>query len=83
MFNTKDYNNALILRNKKWSKNDNIPSWVNTEEVGLDQFFTKPEIAKKCYFENLHVSIYRNMKIFVKCFFSFFVIFLTFFILKV
>jgi hypothetical protein len=40
---------ALIERNKSWKKlNDYIPSWVDVYNVGLDQFFTKPEIAQKC-----------------------------------
>jgi len=40
---------TIEQRNKKWQSNNYIPSWVNLETVGLDQFFTKPEIAEKCY----------------------------------
>lgn len=40
---------VIEKRNKKWLKNKYIPSWVKLETVGLDQFFTKPEIAQKCY----------------------------------
>ena len=40
---------ALEVRNKSWLKSSYIPDWVNIDEVGLDQFFTKPEIAKKCW----------------------------------
>lgn len=37
------------LRNKFWEFHDKIPSWVDINEVGLDQFFTTPAIAKECY----------------------------------
>jgi len=40
---------SIKYRNKFWEENDYIPSWVNIEEVGLDQFFTQPHIAKRCY----------------------------------
>lgn len=41
---------ALTERNKSWKKlDDYIPNWVDVESVGLDQFFTKPEIAQKCF----------------------------------
>ena len=40
---------AIELRNKSWEKNNQIPSWVNVGEVGLDQFFTRPKIAEKCW----------------------------------
>lgn len=26
-----------------------IPSWVCPEETGLDRFFTRPEVARRCY----------------------------------
>ena len=35
-------------RNKNWEKIGAIPKWAKNKEIGLDQFFTKPEIAKKC-----------------------------------
>ena len=41
-------NEIIIKRNKIWKSNKYIPSWVKLDSVGLDQFFTKPEIAKKC-----------------------------------
>ena len=49
-------NNMLILhdRNLAWADNPQIPDWVNPENVGLDQFFTCPETAKKCYASLCH-----------------------------
>lgn len=43
-----DKTRALSIRNQKWHNLDSIPSWVDVDDVGLDQFFTKPDIAKKC-----------------------------------
>lgn len=40
---------AIKNRNKSWQKSDYIPSWVNIDSVGLDQFFTRPEIARQCW----------------------------------
>ena len=40
---------AIEVRNQSWEKSDYIPSWVDVESVGLDQFFTRPEIAKACW----------------------------------
>ena len=40
---------ALDKRNKGWQDNPLIPGWVKPESVGLDQFFTRPEIAEHCY----------------------------------
>ena len=48
---------ALLERNKRWESNSFIPNWVDLQEVGLDQFFTKPEIAIKC-----HDSLVRFMR---------------------
>ena len=36
-------------RNLGWVNNPQIPKWVDPQGVGLDQFFTRPEIAKFCY----------------------------------
>lgn len=36
-------------RNMLWEDHDLIPSWVNTSNVELDRFFTRPEIAEQCY----------------------------------
>ena len=40
---------ALGIRNKSWVNSPYIPTWVNVGKVGLDQFFTKPEVAKNCW----------------------------------
>jgi len=40
---------ALGIRNKSWQKSDYIPDWVKIDEVELDQFFTRPEVAKFCW----------------------------------
>jgi hypothetical protein len=42
-------NESIKYRNLFWENNDYIPSWVDINKVGLDQFFTQPKIAKKCY----------------------------------
>jgi hypothetical protein len=39
----------IELRNKAWQKDPRIPSWVDVSTVGLDQFFTRPEVAKTCW----------------------------------
>lgn len=46
--NSIPFDNAIKLRNSFWKKNSNIPSWVNIEDVGLDQFYTEPKIAQYC-----------------------------------
>ena len=40
---------AIDTRNRSWNNNSLIPSWVNVNEVDLDQFFTRPEIATRCH----------------------------------
>ena len=40
---------AIELRNQFWRDETRIPSWVNIDSVGLDQFFTRPEVAQICY----------------------------------
>lgn len=45
--NMNDY--AKEIRNKSWKKNSDIPDWVDIENVELDQFFTRPEVAKSCW----------------------------------
>lgn len=36
-------------RNAAWKKNPLIPSWVSPEQVELDRFFTRPEVAQDCH----------------------------------
>ena len=42
---------SLVLdeRNAGWRDNEYIPNWVNPEEVGLDQFFTRHDVAERCF----------------------------------
>lgn len=47
--NLHNKNKAIEIRNKSWLDNSSIPPWVNINTVGLDQFFTKPNVAKKCW----------------------------------
>lgn len=44
-----DYASAIKLRNKSWKGNKNIPTWVKIEEVDLDHYCTRPEVAKVCW----------------------------------
>jgi hypothetical protein len=53
--NTNDF--ALCFRNKSWINSEHIPSWVDIENVGLDQFFTRPTVAKACW-----ESLCKHMK---------------------
>lgn len=39
---------AIADRNRTWAAGADIPRWVNPRHVGLDQFFTRPEIAAAC-----------------------------------
>lgn len=39
---------ALRYRNQRWQMCNVAPPWVDLETVGLDQFFTRPEIAAEC-----------------------------------
>ncbi len=43
---------ARARRNRSWTGNPSIPSWVDVDTVELDRFFTRPEVAAECY-ENL------------------------------
>jgi len=48
MAETAQDESAISYRNKAWRQNDAVPAWVDLDEVGLDQFFTRPEVAKAC-----------------------------------
>ncbi|MCY4276330.1 MAG: hypothetical protein OXE81_00610 [Gammaproteobacteria bacterium] len=48
---------AIQTRNALWSNNPLIPHWVDFDTVGLDRFFTKPEIAHYC-----HASLVSHMQ---------------------
>ena len=40
---------AVDYRNSQWEGNRLIPSWVDKNAVGLDRFFTRPEVASQCH----------------------------------
>lgn len=48
---------AIEKRNNAWAESSVIPSWVDTDTVGLDQFFTNQDVAKYC-----HESLITFMK---------------------
>lgn len=39
---------ARVRRNRAWENCPLIPAWVDRETVGLDRFYTQPEVAKEC-----------------------------------
>ena len=49
-----DIKNVIEERNNSWKNNLEIPKWVKLEDVSLDQFFTKKEIAKQYYEKMLY-----------------------------
>ena len=49
---------AKAMRNQSWQECTLIPAWVNQEEVGLDCFYTHPDIAQECS-ESLY-SVMQN-----------------------
>ena len=54
-----EFSSAINLRNKSWKKNEYIPSWVNIEEVGIDHFCTRTDIAKYCW-ENFYKYLIKE-----------------------
>lgn len=57
MLTNTDIEKAKAERNTAWETSEMIPSWVNVDKVKLDRFFTKPEIARRCYEDLLeHIS---------------------------
>ncbi len=40
---------AIHARNLAWRDDPRIPPWVDTECVGLDQFFTRRDVAAECH----------------------------------
>ena len=50
---------ALHQRNQQWQDNPYIPTWVDPNEVGLDQFFTHPDVAQYCY-DSLRQWMHRD-----------------------
>ena len=54
---------AIKNRNEKWVDHPAIPSWVDIDGVGLDQFFTKPEVADWCYGKYLNTLVADGAKL--------------------
>lgn len=54
---------AISYRNKIWENNIDIPKWVNIEDVNLDQFFTKLDIAQYCYQKAINYLKSKNVNI--------------------
>lgn len=48
---------AKARRNQAWESCPLIPSWIDAKEVGLDRFYTRPEIAWEC-----SESLYTTMR---------------------
>jgi hypothetical protein len=46
---------AIENRNRLWDGSGKIPTWVDLGNVDLDQFFTRPEIAQRCYASLLQI----------------------------
>lgn len=60
---------AIKTRNEEWVGNDIIPSWVDIKTVDLDLFYTKPDIAKKCYnslLSHMDKKLMRNGHVFIE-----------------
>ena len=47
--NPSKFDVAVKIRNRSWINSNYIPSWVDVQNVGLDQFFTRPDIAESCW----------------------------------
>lgn len=56
-------NEIISKRNKVWKHKEEIPSWVNLDEVGLDQFFTSSEVAKTYYKKMCDFLKSKNIKL--------------------
>lgn len=50
---SREIEQAKAKRNRAWERCPLIPSWVKREGVGLDCFYTRPEVATECS-ENLY-----------------------------
>lgn len=40
---------ARAARNRAWHTNPLIPAWVSPDNVDLDRYFTRPDIARECH----------------------------------
>jgi hypothetical protein len=61
LFEIDEFGEAIELRNQSWIDNPNIPTWVDINNVGLDQFFTRKDIAKY-YYDSL-IRFLENKKV--------------------
>jgi hypothetical protein len=41
--------NAITIRDKAWANTNRIPNWIRGREIGLDQYYTLPEVAEYCW----------------------------------
>ena len=39
----------VAARNLAWKNHPLVPSWVDLDKVGLDEFYTRPEVARTCH----------------------------------
>lgn len=63
MLQTENIEKALKQRNSFWKDCSSIPSWINLDNVGLDQFFTKQNIAELCYKKAIKFLKFKHVKI--------------------
>ena len=40
---------AFAFRNRQWRDHPLIPHWVDVADVGLEQFYTRPQVAAACH----------------------------------
>ncbi len=53
---TQEIEQAKLRRNRAWENCSLIPTWVDRKGVGLDRFYTRPEVAMECS-ENLYTAM--------------------------
>jgi hypothetical protein len=58
---TRKVHAAIQNRNERWKSNSQIPRWVSLCDVGLDQFFTKREVAGRYFDSVLRFLQLRNI----------------------
>jgi len=46
---------VIAFRNEAWKGNPLVPSWVSPNQVNLDRFFTRPDVAEECWAALLEV----------------------------
>lgn len=53
---SREIEEAKASRNRAWDNCPLIPAWVDRETVGLDRFYTQPEVAEECA-KNLYAAM--------------------------